>query len=103
MRVVWLEQADMALSLIADYIASEYGEKAKDKFMCKVDEVGVLLADNPYLGPVEPLLADLPSGYRSIVVAKLNKIIYRIVDNRIEIADFWDCRREPDTLSGQLK
>ena len=77
--------------------------KAKDKFMCKVDEVGVLLADNPYLGPVEPLLADLPSGYRSIVVAKLNKIIYRIVDNRIEIADLWDCRREPETLAGQLK
>ena len=103
MMVVWLEQADMALSHTVDYIASEYGEMAKEKFMCKVDEVGVLLADNPYLGPVEPLLSDLPSGYRSVVVAKLNKIVYRINNNRIEIADFWDCRREPDTLAGQLK
>ena len=103
MTVVWLEQADKALSQTADYIAAEYGQRSMDKFMGKVDEVGLLLEDNPYLGPVEPLLADRASTYRSVVVAKVNKIVYRIMDDRIEIADFWDVRREPQALADEVK
>lgn len=103
MKVVWLEQADMALSQTADYIADEYGPRSMEKFMGKVYEVGLLLEDNPYLGPIEQTMADRASTYRSVVVAKVNKIVYRIVDDRIEIADLWDCRREPDTLASQVK
>ena len=33
--------------------------------------------------------------YRSVVVGKLNKMVYHIKDNQIEIDDLWDCRREP--------
>jgi hypothetical protein len=39
----------------------------------------------------------------SIVVNRLNKIVYRIVDDLIEIADFWDVRREPESLAKQVK
>jgi hypothetical protein len=40
--------------------------------------------------------------YRNIVVNRLNKIVYRIVENRIEIADFWNVRREPVGLSKEI-
>lgn len=103
MRVIWLEQADKALAQTANYIAAEHGRLAMEKFMQKVDEVGILLEDNPCLGPVEPLLADRSSVYRSVVVAKVNKIVYRVADDRIEIADFWDVRREPESLAGQVR
>lgn len=63
----------------------------------------MMLADNPSLGPLEPLLADRATSYRSIVVARQNKIIYRIIDDRIEIADFWDVRREPKALVDQMQ
>ena len=102
MKVIWLEQADRALYLTADYIAVEYGQQAMKRFMSKVDEVGILLEDNPYLGPEEPLLTGRTSVYRSVVVAKVNKIVYRIVNDRIEIADFWDVRREPQSLAKQV-
>ena len=30
-------------------------------------------------------------------------MIYRILDDCIEISDFWDVRRDPNTLADQLK
>ena len=36
-------------------------------------------------------------------VNRLNKIVYRIVEDHIEIADFWDVRREPESLAKQVK
>lgn len=103
MKVIWLEQADEALSQTAAYIASEFGWNAMERFMAEVDQVGLLLADNPYMGPVEPLLVNRTSNYRSIVVGNLNKIVYRINNNRIEIADFWDTRREPKRQAENLE
>jgi hypothetical protein len=69
--------------------------------MQKVRDIKQLLTINPYLGPVEPYLLDLPSTYRSVVVAHLNKIVYRIENERIEVVDFWDCRREPEKQAAE--
>ena len=33
----------------------------------------------------------------------MNKMVYRITDDCIEIADFWDCRREPKALVEQTR
>ena len=40
---------------------------------------------------------------KTVVVAKVNKIVYRIMDDLIEIADFWDVRREPQALADEVK
>lgn len=71
--------------------------------MQKLRQAGRLLADSPHLGPIEPLLADLPYTYRSLVVGRLNKIVYRITDNYIEIVDLWDTRREPREQSARVE
>ena len=34
---------------------------------------------------------------------ELNKIIYFIKDDHIEVADFWDVRREPSKLAARVK
>ncbi|MBR4645176.1 MAG: type II toxin-antitoxin system RelE/ParE family toxin [Bacteroidaceae bacterium] len=98
-----MEQADEALSRIANFISNTFGKRASNKLMKEVYHVGCLLEDNPYMGAIEPLLSDLPKTYRSIVVNRLNKIVYRIVENQIEIADFWDVRREPQKLAKEIK
>ena len=103
MKVKTLEQAEQAISNTASYIHREFGRKSRDKFLLKIKETRMLLATNPYLGPVEPLLADRASTYRSVVVGKLNKMVYRIMDDRIEIADLWDCRREPQALADEVR
>ena len=103
MRIEITDRADAQVQATAEYIKEEFGRRAEQKFKAKFREVIRLLADNPYLGPIEPLLADLPQTYRSVVMGKLNKMVYHIKDNQIEIDDFWDCRREPGAMAGEVK
>ena len=103
MRVVTSAFAKQEIRKTARYIQKEFGRNSRENFLKKVRETKRLLADNPCLGPVEPLLAGRSSVYRSVVVAKVNKVVYRVADDRIEIADFWDVRREPESLAGQVR
>ena len=48
-------------------------------------------------------MADRALTYRSLVVGKLSKIVYRVDDDTIHIVDFWDCRREPKVLAREVK
>ncbi len=103
MRVLMTAFARRQIRETSRYIYREFGRNSRDKFLLKVDEAKRLLATNPYIGPVEPLLSNFPTTYRSMVVARLNKMVYRIMDDHIEIADFWDCRREPGALAAEIK
>lgn len=105
MRVVQTDSAKQQILDTARYIRREFGKKSKESFLQKVRETRRLLADNPYLGPVEPLLAERAQSYRSVVVGKLNKMVYYIEEDEkvIYVVAFWDCRREPDTLASQVK
>ena len=103
MRVTITGFARQQIRETARYIQIEFGRKYRDIFLQKVQNIRQYLAVNPHLGPIEPLLSDCPVTYRSIVVTKLNKMIYRIADDHIEVVDFWDVRREPKALAAQVK
>ena len=103
MRVLWMEQAQEALSQANQFILEEYGRKASEAFLLRMYKIGSLLADNPNMGALEPLLEGRSFAYRSIVVNRLNKIVYRVVEDRIEIADVWDTRREPQQQADGVK
>lgn len=103
MNVIWNTWAEEEMLQTADYIETQYGENAKEKFFEEVFHIAELLGKNPHLGKVEPLLATAPVMYRSIVVNRLNKIIYYVNGNVIEIVDFWDTRREPRAQAVQVK
>ena len=96
MRVRWNKQSKEQLIRAASYIRHEFGQESMNDFMAEMKRTNRLLEKNPHLGPVEPLLSDLPSNYRSIVVCSYNKIVYRIVDKHIEVTALWDTRREPN-------
>ena len=89
MEVRWSIEARRALDNTVDYIAETFGMRTRNKFKRDVQKVNNLLKGNPHLGAIEPLLVHHASTYRSIVVNHLNKIIYRIEGNHIEVADFW--------------
>ena len=103
MKVMMTDFAKQQIRKTAKYINKEFGKTSKDDFLLKVKQTKQLLATNPYLGPKEPLLANRASAYHSVVVTHLNKMIYRILDDYIEIADFWDTRREPKKQAEQVK
>jgi plasmid stabilization system protein ParE len=103
MKVKWVPQAKKEMRLVAKYINKEFGKKAKDDFIQDVRDASRLIGATPNVGQAESLLADRADMYRSYIVNRLNKIVYRIVDDHIEIADFWDVRRDPSTLADQVK
>ena len=103
MRVETLPSAEKEIRKTARHIQQEFDRKSRDKFIQRVNETKKLLATNPYLGPVEPLLKERTRTYRSVVVGKLNKMIYHIIDDHIEVVALWDCRREPTTLADEVK
>ena len=105
MKVITLPQARQAIRMTALHIKQDFGRMSRDNFLAKVNEARMLLADNPYLGPVEPLLADRTQTYRSVVVGRLNKMVYYVEDDDkiIYVVAFWDCREEPATLARQVK
>lgn len=103
MKSILSDLAKQRIREIAKYIRKEFGKKRRDAFMLEVRETRRLIEQNPNIGSVEPLLADLPKMYRSYVMNSLNKIVYRIEDNTIYIADFWDVRRNPSLLKSQVE
>ena len=103
MRIVITDRADAQVQATAEYIKEEFGRKAEQKFKAKFRETIRLLADNPHLGPIESLLVERAQTYRSVVVGKLNKMVYLIEGDVIYIVAFWDCRQEPAALASQVK
>jgi len=95
MRIRWNKQSKEQLLRTASYIRHEFGPAIIDEFMAEVKRTNNLLARNPHIGSVEPLLSDLPIEYRSIVFSNFNKIVYHILDKHIEVLALWDTRREP--------
>ena len=103
MKVMMTDFAKQQVRKTARYINKEFGKTSKDDFLLKVRHTKQLLEHNPNLGPKEPLLDNRASAYRSVVVTHLNKMVYRILAEYIEIVDFWDTRREPKKQAEQVK
>ena len=103
MRVRWNDESKTRLRVTAKYIKNVFGEQARSDFLQEVKHTNTLLGNNPNLGPLEAFLSDLPSKYRSVVVRRHNKIVYRVVDDHIEVIAFWDTRKEPQTQAQQTK
>ena len=95
MRIKVENEAKKKILQTARYIQTQFGAEANLNFREEIHHIVKLLRSNPNLGPIEPLLTDAPVTYRSIVVKHLNKIVYWVNNDVIEVVDFWDCRREP--------
>jgi len=103
MKVNWSKQALNEFIRVTDYIQTHFGSKTRRDFVKTVKNINRLLGQQPNMGQVEQLLEDSVVPYRSIAINHLNRIVYYISENNVvEVADFWDMRRSPETLSERL-
>jgi plasmid stabilization system protein ParE len=102
MRVIITVFAKQEIRKTASYIQKEFGKTSKDNFLQSVRLTIKLIGANPYLGPIEQSLDELPGNYRSILVNSLNKMVYSIKNDHILIEDLWDVRREPNLLKARI-
>lgn len=102
MKVSVSNLASEEIRSVARYIQQQFGKKHRIEFRKDVEHKLRLLEDNPHLGPVESLLLNASVEYRSVVVNRLNKLVYWINEDTIEVVDFWDVRREPSSLAERV-
>lgn len=105
MNLVWEDLAQEQLEEVANYIEHSFGLKYVRIFQQEVFHTTELLLRNPYMGALDPLLSGRTKSYRSIIVSKLDKMVYYIDDatDTLHVAAFWDCRREPKGQTRHLK
>ena len=104
MQVIWNKKALSQLDRTLEYGERVFGTTAMQRFYARVMSYVPLLASNPYMGAVEPLMAGRKAQYRSMVIHKHFKLVYRIDEQRrtIRIAALWDTRREPRRQAGEV-
>ena len=103
MKVIWQSNALRQRTGIAEYIRQEFGTKRKTRFLQEVRQMVQKLKRSPGIGQIDPLFADRPQAYRSVIINGLNKMVYRIDDDTIRIVAFWDTRIEPEEQAARVK
>lgn len=88
--------------MTARYIREKFGVRVRDEFISDVMSATNHISSYPNIGKEEPYLENQPIAFRSLVVRKHNKIVYFILDDHIEIAAFWDTRREPVAQASEV-
>ena len=101
-KVAWSDRAERAYGLIIDYVAGEFGTTRARQYVAEVHKTVARLPENPMIGQIEPLLEGSRYEFRRLVIGNLTKIIYRIAEERIEIADVWDTRKNPEELAARF-
>ena len=103
MKIKWNPSARADMRQVARYVNRMFGRKARQGFIMRVQDTEQLILHQPNIGIIDPLYADRPQTYRSIIVNGLNKIVYRVDGDIIYIVDFWDTRREPKNQAAQTE
>jgi plasmid stabilization system protein ParE len=103
MKIIWQSNAKKGRTQVASYIYRRFGIRRVKEFRLEVDRVAKMIMLHPNIGPIDPLFADRPVTYRSIIINGLSKMVYRVDDEIIHIVAFWDTRKEPQAQAEQTK
>lgn len=101
MKIHWHKRAATQLHQVEEYVLRDFGERIRQEFIDEVEQPTLSLADMPTMGKIDPLFAHRKQIYRSIIVRRLNKVIYYVKGDTLHIAAFWDTRREPKAQARQ--
>jgi len=103
MKIRWHKRAAAQLHQVEQYVLRDFGEHVRQEFMDEVEQAVLSLADMPELGKIDPLFVHRKQAYRSIIVRRLNKVVYYVKDDMLHVAAFWDTRREPRGQATQTR
>ena len=103
MKIHWHKRAADQLHQVEEYVLRDFGERIRQEFMDEVEQTTLSLADMPTMGKKDPLFVYRKQTYRSIIVRRLNKIVYYVKNNTIHVAAFWDTRCEPKNQARQTE
>ena len=108
-EVIWTDNATVWRIDTLAYGCSTFGQKSAEKLDNIFKAYSRLLSAHPLLGHREPLLTHITGvTYRSILVHRNYKLIYRVepedseAADRVLIIDVWDTHMSPDFLAARI-
>jgi len=99
MKVIWLDAAQEQMEEIYEFLAQQ-NPKAAVEIYNEIIEEADRLAGFPEMASLEQSLREEAKSYRSLIVRRTYKAIYRIdaKSEKVVIVSVWDCRQDPETL-----
>lgn len=99
MKVIWMLSAEEQLEDIYNFLARQNIKFAVNTYNTIIEEADKLVAF-PEIAAKELLLAGEVKTYRSLIVNKTYKVVYRFNPEKEEVVvvSVWDCRQDPKTL-----
>lgn len=97
MKVIWTRFALDSLSGIFSYYMKNVNINIARIIRDDILSITKQLEKFPQLGPTEELLMDLEGGHRYLIRGNY-KIIYKIQDKKVYIADVFDTRQNPQKI-----
>lgn len=101
MLIKWSEQSRVDLRGVLSYVGANFGHRKAEEVLSDIRGRAELLKDFPMLGRVFVKDPELGITYRSLT-AKLNKIVYFIDGETINIVAVWQNRRDINNLKKML-
>jgi plasmid stabilization system protein ParE len=98
-EIIWTHRAEGQLERAIKYIKDEQGTHYAKIVLERILSDVQILASNPEVGTVEPLLAHKKSEYRFLIVWSY-KIIYRCSQDKVVISRVFHTSRNPKKLRG---
>jgi len=92
LEIVLTPHAKDTLISIISFIQLKWGDKSAAKFVERTYKVLDTIAQQPYIFKVYQV-----NNVRKGLITKHTSVIYRVLDDRIEVLFFWDNRQEPVT------
>jgi len=89
-KIVWTPVAVETYHSLVQYLALEWGDLFKTKFLNEVEWVVDLISQNPEMFKRSTRYKNIRIGYLS----KQCSLIYRIKPDEIELLLFWDNRQD---------
>lgn len=94
-KIVWTPVAVETYHSLVQYLALEWGDLFKTKFLNEVEWVVDLISQNPEMFKRSTRYKNIRIGYLS----KQCSLIYRIKPDEIELLVFWDNRQDSKKLN----
>lgn len=101
-RLIWSRPAQKELKAIALYYKKEVSSRVAQSIIEDIQAEARRLIHMPFIGQIEPSLADDPHEYRYLISGHY-KIVYHINKDKIRINNIFDCRQAPDKLKQTIR
>ncbi len=101
-QVIFTSHFQLAVRSTINKIPQIYAKRTINKLIAKIGDYHLSLADNPWMGMMEPNTENEDVVYRRIVIKPYFKVIYYIEGGKVLLYDLWDTRQDPDVLKGRL-